>query len=135
MEQELPEIKLDETALYREENYSDRRVGAIRKLVPVTADGSDDPSRPVVFEGQASLMTPAGALPLHFELEAASLDEALEQFPAAAQAALENTLEELEKMRRDQQSSILVPGAGGGQGGGMGPGMGGPGMGGPGLRR
>lgn len=80
-------------------------------------------------------MTPAGALPLHFELEAASLDEALEQFSAAAQAALENTLEELEKMRRNQQSSILVPGAGGGQGGGMGPGMGGPGMGGPGLRR
>jgi len=122
-QQELPEIKLDSTQLYREEQVTDRRVGSLRKLIPVTADGSDDPSRDVVFEGQASLMTPAGALPLHFEIEASSMEEALEKYPTIAQQALEETLEEMQRMRREQQGGgIIAPGQGGGgmpgQGGG-----------------
>lgn len=119
-QQELPDIRLDGSALYREESFTDRRVGSLRKLVPVTADGSDDPSRDVVFEGHASLMTPAGALPLSFEIPAASIEDALAQFPAHAREALEATLEEMQKMRREQQSSIMVPGQGGGAAGGMG---------------
>ena len=124
--QQLPEIKLDAAQLYREEQYTDRRVGSLRKLIPVTADGSDDPARDVVFEGQASLMTPAGALPLHFEIDAASIEEALEKYPEIAQQALQETLEEMQRLRREQQGSgIIAPGQGGGMGG-MG-GAGGPG--------
>lgn len=124
-DQELPEIKLDADALYREETYTDRRVGALRKLVPVTADGSDDPSRETIFEGSASLMTPGGALPLNFELDATTVAEALEQFPATARQALEETLEELQRMRRESSSSIITPGQGGQPGPGGPGGMGG----------
>lgn len=130
-EQELPEIKLDGDSLYREEAYTDRRAGVLRKLVPVTPQGEDDPDRAPIYEGQASLMTSGGSLPLNFEIEAASLDEALQKFPDAAREALQQTLEELERLRRDQQSSIVVPGAGGPPGG-AGPGGAGPGGPGPG---
>jgi len=113
---QLPEIKLDPAQLYREETFTDRRAGTLRRLVPVDAQGRDDTSRPVVYEGHASLMTPGGALPLQFQIDASSLDDALKQFPHAARQALEHTLEELRRLQREAQSSIVVPGAGGGAG-------------------
>jgi hypothetical protein len=58
-------------------------------------------------------MTPAGALPLNFEIEASSLDDAIAKFGAAAQEALVETMQRLEEMRRESASSIIVPGAGG----------------------
>ena len=121
-DQQLPEIKLDADGLYREDSYTDRRAGPLRRLQPVDSSGNDDASRPVIFEGQASLMTPGGALPLQFQIDAANVSEALEKFPAAAEAALVETLEELKRMQREQQSSLVVPGRGGG-GGGMPGGM------------
>ena len=84
--------------------------------MPVTVDGADDPSRPTIYEGQASLMTQGGQLPLHFGIEADSLVAALAAFPAAANKALQEMVEEMERMRRDQASSIVVPGQGGGGG-------------------
>ena len=120
----LPDIRLDTTQLFREDSFTDRRVGTLRRLVPVTADGADDPSRPVEFEGHATLMTQAGALPLNFAIDATSVNEALEKFPDAAKAAIQNMMEEMERMRREQASSILVPGQGG-PGGGLPPGAGG----------
>lgn len=108
----LPDIRLDPAQLYREEQYTDRRVGSLRRLVPVTANGADDPTRPVEYEGQATLMTQAGALPLHFAVEAENLAQALERFPAAAQAALKEMMEEMERLRREQASSLVVPGRG-----------------------
>src|SRR5438105_12208654 len=74
---DLPEVQLDLQALYREDVFTDRRAGSIRRLTPVTADGSVDPTRPVLFSGQTQLLTPAGVLPLGFEIEAATLEEAL----------------------------------------------------------
>lgn len=109
---QMPEIKLDPADLYREETFTDRRAGTLRRLVPVDAQGRDDASRPVIYEGHASLMTPAGALPLQFEIDARSLDDALKQFPDMARQALEHTLAELQRMQREAQSSIVVPGAG-----------------------
>ena len=109
---QLPEIKLDPTHLYREETFTDRRAGTLRRLVPVDGQGRDDGSRPVIYEGHASLMTPGGALPLQFEIDAASLEDALRKFPEAARQALEHTLEELRRLQREAQSSIVVPGAG-----------------------
>ena len=70
-EQQLPEIKMDATALYREEVFTDRRAGTLRRMVPVTQSGDPDLSRPVFFSGQTQLLTPGGVLPLMFEIEAA----------------------------------------------------------------
>ncbi len=114
------EIKLDEKDLYREEVFSDRRVGTVRRLTPVTPDGDDDPSRPVLYVGQAQLWTQMGPLPLSFEIQASSLSEALAAFPKAARDAVAQTLEEARELRRQQASQIVVPemGMGGGAGGG-----------------
>lgn len=117
----LPEIELDATNLYREDTFSDRRAGIIRRLSPVKPDGEDDPSRSVVFEGQTSILTGAGSLPINFELQAESLNEALEKFPQAAREEIERTLEELRELQRKSSSSIVTPGSGqGGFGGGQG---------------
>ena len=53
---------MDSTEIYREETFTDRRVGTIRRLTPVGADGSPDAARPVIFVGQAQVMTPMGAV-------------------------------------------------------------------------
>lgn len=119
----LPDIRIDPNALYREETYSDLRAGSLRRMVPVTSEGKDDPTRPVIYEGHASLMTQGGALPLQFPIEAGSLAEALAQFPEMAQQALVQTLDELRRLQREAQSSIVVPGAGGFGGGGKGGGL------------
>jgi hypothetical protein len=34
---------MDATQIYREETFTDRKVGTIRRLTPVTADGSTTP--------------------------------------------------------------------------------------------
>ena len=69
------------------------------------------------YEGSASLMTPAGSLPLSFELEAEDLAGAIDKFPEAVNAAAERAIEELKEMQRQQSQKIQVPGQGGGQGG------------------
>ena len=109
MPNSMPEFKLEASDLYVEEVFTDRRVGSIRRLQPVTVDGQPDPGRPVQFIGQTQILTPMGALPLTFEIPAATLAEAVEQFPAQAQQALEETARELQELRREQASSIVVP--------------------------
>lgn len=115
----LPDMRLDADGLYREETFTDLRVGSVRRMVPVTRDGKDDPSRAALYEGNASLMTQRGPLPLQFHIEASSLEDAVAQFPELARQALAETLEQIRKMQREAQSSIVVPGAGGGLGGGL----------------
>lgn len=117
-DERLPEIKLNPDELYREEIFTDRRAGTLRRMTPVTADGDEDTSRSVVYVGDAQLMTPVGALPLAFEIPAQSLREALDKFPAAAQEAMERAIEELKEMRREAASSIVIPEMGGGGGAG-----------------
>jgi len=116
-EQQLPEIKLDAKDLYREEIFTDRKAGTLRRLVPVKSDGSDDSSRTVLYSGQTQLLTPAGVLPLSFELEATSLEDACNRFPDAVKVAIEQAIEEAREMRREAASRIVVPEAGGGMGG------------------
>lgn len=118
---DLPDVKLDAAGLYREEVFTDRRAGTIRKLTPVTADGAVDSSRQVLFSGQTQLLTPAGVLPLVFEIEAATLKEALDRFPEGVKGALEQAIDEAREMRREQASRIVVPDVGGGA---LGPGPG-----------
>jgi len=122
---DLPDIELDPKSLYREDVFTDRRAGSVRRLTPVTAAGADDPSRPVLFSGQTQLLTPAGVLPLGFEIEAKSLEEALQKFPEGVKVALEQAIDEAREMRREAASRIVVPDVGG-----VGPGPAGPGAGG-----
>ena len=103
---------MDVNDLYREDIYSDRKVGTIRVLTPVRSDGAPDPARATSYVGQAQIMTPAGALPLSFEIDAKNLAEACTRFADAAKVAFEETLKELQEMRRQQASSIVVPDAG-----------------------
>ena len=105
------------TNLYREDVFTDRRAGSIRRLTPVTVDGADDPTRPVLFSGQTQLLTPAGVLPLGFEIEAKTLEEALQKFPDGVKVALEQAIDEAREMRREAASRIVVPDVGGGPGG------------------
>lgn len=118
-----PNIEMDRTGLYQEESFTDRRVGSLQRLTPVTSDGQADSSRPVLFVGQTQVLTPAGALPLNFEVEAGSLEEAIDKFGEHAKQALNDTMRRLEEMRRDQASSLIVPGSSG-PGGPTGPGGG-----------
>jgi hypothetical protein len=113
---DLPEVQLDPKALYREDVFTDRRAGSLRRLTPVTVSGDPDPSRPVLFSGQTQLLTPAGVLPLGFEIEAATLEEALQKFPDGVRLALEQAIDEAREMRREAASRIVVPEVGAGPG-------------------
>ena len=116
------EIKIDPKTLYLEEVFTDRRVGTIRRLTPVTKDGTRDQARAVLYIGETQVLTPAGALPIGFEIGAGSLEEAADKFGPLAKDAIERTVKELQELRRQQASQIVVPqgplppmpGAGGG---------------------
>jgi len=115
---------MDPKSLYREEIVTDRKVGTIRMLTPLKSDGSTDASRAMIYIGEAQLMTSVGTLPINFELEAQSLDEAVSKFAGAAKEAVDRTMKDLQEMRRQAASSIVVPqgGMGGLPGGGIPPG-------------
>jgi hypothetical protein len=121
-EQTTSDIKVDPKALYLEEVFTDRRIGTIRRLTPVTKDGTRDTARPVLYAGETQVLTPAGALPIGFEIAAGSLEEAAEKFGTLAKEAIERTVKELQELRRQAASQIVVPqgplppmgGAGGG---------------------
>jgi len=114
-EAQSPDFNTSE--LYLEENFTDRKVGTIRRLTPVDAAGNPDSSRPAVYSGMAQVMTAAGPMPLNFDIPGDSLDEACANFSACAQEAVEDMAKRLEEMRREQASQIVVPGQGGQQGG------------------
>jgi len=123
-EERLSEIKLDPAALYLEEVFTDRRIGTIRRLTPVMRDGAPDKTKPVSYIGETQVMSAVGSLPIVFEIEAASLDEAAQKFGPLAKEAIERTMKELQELRRRAASSIVVPQGGmpdlggGGRGGG-----------------
>ncbi|HEV8440359.1 MAG TPA: hypothetical protein VGT40_19905 [Methylomirabilota bacterium] len=120
------ELAMDGASLYREEIFTDRKAGTIRVLTPVQANGSPDLGRTVLYVGEAQLLTTAGALPLSFEIDAQSLEEAVANYAAAARLAFERAVQELQELRRQASSSIIVPDRGlGGLGPGGTPGAGG----------
>jgi hypothetical protein len=118
--EERGDPKMDAASLYREEIVTDRKVGTIRMLTPIKQDGAADSSRAVVYIGEAQLMTNVGTLPINFELEAQTLDEAVTKFSDAAKEAVERTMKDLQEMRRQAASQIVVPQGGMGGLGGMG---------------
>jgi hypothetical protein len=105
---------MDATQIYREDTFTDRKVGTIRRMTPVMADGSADATRPVLYVGQAQVMTPMGTVPISFELEATTLDSAIAKFGDAAEQAVQQTVRELQELRREQASSLVIPDSAGG---------------------
>ena len=125
----LTEAKMDPENMYLEEVFTDRRVGTIRRLTPVNGKGAVDTTRAVSYVGETQVMTSVGALPISFEIEAKDLAEAAGKFGIEAKDAIERTVRDLQEMRRQAASSIVVPQGGmgglGGLGGGGVPGGGG----------
>jgi hypothetical protein len=118
------ELNLDLAGMFLEETFTDRRVGTLRRLTPVKSGGSPDAARKTIYVGETQVMTPMGALPIAFEIDAASLDEAAGKFGSLAKVAIERTVRELQELRREAASQIVVPQGGlppgglGGLGGG-----------------
>ncbi len=119
------DLNMDAKDLWREEMITDRRIGMLRVLTPIKADGTADGARQTVFVGEAQMMTNVGALPISFEIEAKTLAQAIDGYGAAAAAAFERTVRELQDMRRQAASGIVLPGQGGFGPGGLPPGVGG----------
>jgi hypothetical protein len=105
----INDIKVDPNSLFLEEVFTDRRVGTIRRLTPVKSDGTRDQSKAVLYIGETQVLTPAGALPIGFEIGAGSLEEAAEKFGQLAKEAIERTVKELQDLRRQAASQIVVP--------------------------
>jgi len=110
MNQAMPEIKIDDTSLVKEDVYSDQKVGSVRVLTPVTLSGEIDESRSITFFGQTQVMTPGGAIPLNFELKADNLADAFAVFGDAAKESMDQTMKEIQQYQREQASKIVVPG-------------------------
>jgi hypothetical protein len=103
------ELNLDLAGMFLEETFTDRRVGTLRRLTPVKSDGTPDAARKLIYVGETQVMTPMGALPIAFEIDAASLDEAAGKFGSLAKTAIERTVRELQELRREAASQIVVP--------------------------
>lgn len=108
------DFTLDPQNLYREESYTDLKAGAIRRLLPVLADGSPDGTRSEIFVGSSQLLTPEGPLPIQARLPANNFQEALEAFPEAMRRATNEMISQLEELQKNYQekddSRIIVPG-------------------------
>jgi hypothetical protein len=89
--------------------FTDRRVGTIRRMTPVKGDGARDPAREITYVGETQVMSTVGALPIVFEIEATSLDDAAVKFGPLAKEAIERTVRELQDLRRQAASSIVIP--------------------------
>jgi hypothetical protein len=116
-EQEQIDFNVDQNNLYREESITDLKVASIRRMVPITADGTDDPSRSPVFIGHTQILTPQGPLPLQAKLMANNLAEAMAAFPQAMEQEMAQVVEQIRKMQAAEQqqkqandSRIIVPG-------------------------
>ncbi len=110
------DAKMDATSLYREEIYTDRAAGTLRVLAPVKDDGSPDPARPTLYIGEAQILTNMGPLPISFEVDAKNLAEAVAAYGETAKVGVERALRELQELRRQASSSIVLPGTAGAAG-------------------
>lgn len=110
------DFKVNTSDLYREDAITDLKVASIRRMIPVTTDGQDDPSRSPIFYGHTQIMTPQGPLPLQARLMANNLAEAIEAFPAAMEQEMAQMVQQIRQMQAEEQrkqrdqSRIIVPG-------------------------
>jgi len=111
------DFTVEKNNLYREENILDLKTASIRCLTPVKPDGTRDESREMIYVGNTQLMSPQGPVPLHAPLNASTLEEAMDNFPAAMQKAMAEMIENVKRMQQEQEqakqqedSRIIMPG-------------------------
>ena len=102
--------EMDASNLYSEEVVTDRKVGTIRVLTPVLPTGARDLERPMIFMGEAQIMTQMGPLPITFEIPAQSVAEAVAAYGTCAKDGVRQTIEKIQAMRREAASQIVTPG-------------------------
>jgi hypothetical protein len=105
------DLKLDGNNLYKEESFTDMKVGAVRVVTPVKPDGTADESRSPVFLGHTQLMSPNGPLPVSCMIEAASLKDAIEKFPDAMEKEVERIISMAQQAQQKDESRIVMPGS------------------------
>ena len=103
-------VDMDAASLYSEEIVTDGKIGTIRVLTPITAQGAHDPSRPMLFTGEVQIMTQMGPLPISFQIPGATVAEAVANYGAAAREGVKKTFERMEEMRREAANKIVTPG-------------------------
>ncbi len=103
-------VEMDAANLYREELITDRKMGVIHVLTPVTAAGATDLNRTPIYTGEVQIMTQMGPLPISFEIKAANLEEAVNLYGEAAKQGVKDTIEKMQQMRREAASKIVTPG-------------------------
>ena len=114
------DFRIDRSNLYREESFTDLKVGTIKCLNPVKSDGSEDKTRKKIFVGNTNVMTPQGPIPIQGMIQAKELQQAIKKFPEAMEAAMDRLIEEAKKYQEQQQaedaqiqkpdSRIIIPG-------------------------
>ena len=92
-------LKLDGNNLYREESFTDLKVGAIRKLTPVTNDGSLDESRDSIFMAHTQLMASDGPFPVSCLIKTKTLPEAIEKFPEEMSREVKKVMDAAQKAK------------------------------------
>ncbi len=102
--------EMDAANLYSEEILTDRKMGTIRILTPVLASGAADPARKPIFSGEVQIMTQMGPLPITFEIDAATVEEAVAKYGEAAKEGVRKTIEKIQEMRREAATKIVTPG-------------------------
>ncbi|HTE42261.1 MAG TPA: hypothetical protein VK629_15670, partial [Steroidobacteraceae bacterium] len=102
MADERRDASMDVNSLYLEEVITDRKMGMIRRMTPLTAEGTPDSSRQVLYVGQAEIMTNMGPMPINFEIEAETFAQAVAGFGPAAAVGIERTVQQIQEMRRQQ---------------------------------
>lgn len=109
--QNLDELQIDTKNLFKEETFTDLKVGTIRRLTPVTSDGSPDAARKAVFIAQTQIMSNMGPLPVQYEIVASTMAEAVQNYPAAIKAGIDQLMEDAKEMQRREMSKIVTPDA------------------------
>ena len=100
---------MDAANLYREEMITDRKMGVIHVLTPVTAQGEKDTARACIFTGEVQVMTQMGPLPISFEIKAANLEEAVKLYGEAAKKGVRLKRCSSFAVRRQARSSPPAP--------------------------
>ncbi len=101
---------MDINNLFTEEIVTDRKVGTIRVLTPITAEGQRDAARAMIFLGEAQIMTQMGPLPISFEIPAANVAEAVQGYGEAAKQGIRDTVERIRKAQEEAAKQIVTPG-------------------------
>ena len=110
-------FNFNKSNLYREESFTDLKVGTIQRLTPINLNGSEDKSRNTIFVGQTSLMSPNGPVPLQARIQAKEIQQAIKRFPEAMEAAMDQLIEKAKKLQeeaksknQEPESRIILPG-------------------------